>query len=81
LIDLSLSLPPLSACSGLQECSKGHRDQWLLELRAHIQGQSKSGASGGGAGSGASGSVEDDMDDPQSSQPYALLGVVKLWEM
>lgn len=67
--------------SGLQECSKGHRDQWLLELRLHIQGQSKCGATGGGAGSGASGSVEDDIDDPQSSQPYALIGVVKLWEM
>lgn len=58
---------------GLQECSKGHRDQWLLELRNHIQQNWKSSTSGS-----VTTSVEDDKD---LEQPYTLLGVVKLWEI
>jgi hypothetical protein len=112
---------------GLQECSKGHREQWLNEIRAHVQ-QSWNGRAARGTTAPAAtaavpvvGSPGDDDDDDEaprvtggddsedelpiaaastpssaasgagaqktsradddSSAPYALLGVVKLWEI
>lgn len=115
---------------GLQECSKGDREQWLQEIRNHIQ-QSWKGTNPAGTNNNTSSSdgnnsskdnaaanhdnhaptsassssssssssaskdaaskdaaYDSDKDDTPSSssddqnnQPYALLGVVKLWEI
>ena len=86
--DLHAFIPPMKYdlyVIGLQECSKGHRDQWLLELRNHIQQSGTTSANSPAAGENDATSPSSSDDGPAEAddarQPYALLGVVKLWEI
>lgn len=65
---------------GLQECSKGSRDQWLHEIKCLIC-QQWGNKSSTAASSASSSSHDTSYSSFDSDETFVTLGIVKLWEI